>query len=171
MCFRLPTVPKFKSPTLNFLLSVLVFYNWFFSQKNVFSFKSVVVVTYIKTNFTKSVFVAFAHCRQHVSRDQTVSQWKWSSNEPWYHVTDWKCRYNSSVFIKSTSGKSKIISKNKIIIRPTYPNFKKHVTGNTHIFFVWPYPSPIINIITIRADWGMETTKVWSNLLIGESGY
>ena len=29
---------------------------------------------------------------------------------------------------------NKIIAKNKIIIRPTYPNFKKHVTGNTHNF-------------------------------------
>ena len=26
------------------------------------------------------------------------------------------------------------ISKNKKIILPTYHNFKKHVTGNTHIF-------------------------------------
>ena len=26
------------------------------------------------------------------------------------------------------------MSKNKKKIRPTYPNFKKHVTGNTHIF-------------------------------------
>ena len=136
MCFRLPTVPKFKSSTLSFLLSFLVFYNWFFSQKSVFSFKSVFVASYIKNNFTESVFVTFARCRQHASRDQTVSQWKWSSNEPWYHVTDWKiqCRYTSSVFIKRTSGKSKIISKHKKIIRPTYPNFKKHVTGNTHIF-------------------------------------
>ena len=134
MCFRLPTVPKFKSPTLSFLLSFLVFYNWFFARKNVFSFKSVFVATYIKTNFTKSVFVTFVRRRQHVNRDQTVSQWKLSSNEPWHHVTDWKCRYTSYVFIKSTSGKSKIISKNKKTIRPTYPNFKKHVTGNTHIF-------------------------------------
>ena len=36
-------------------------------------------------------------------------------------------------FIKSTSGKQNYC-KNKKIIRPTYPNFKKHVTRNTHIF-------------------------------------
>ena len=134
VCFRLPTVPKIKSLTLSFLLLFLVFYNWFFSQKKIFSFKSVFVASYIKNNFTKSVFVTFACCRQHVSRDQTVSQWKRSSNKPWHHMTDLKCRYTSSDFIKRTSGKSKIISKNKKIIRPTYPNFKKHVTGNTHIF-------------------------------------
>ena len=95
-----PSLSLSHRPWVFFLLLFLVFYNWFFSQKNVFSFKSVFVATYIKTKFTKSVFVTFARCRQHVSRDQTVSQWKWSSNEPWHHVTDWKYRYTSSVFNK-----------------------------------------------------------------------
>ena len=50
VCFRLLTIPKFRSPTLTFLLSFfLFFYNWFFSQKYVFSFKSVFVATYIKS--------------------------------------------------------------------------------------------------------------------------
>ena len=42
-------------------------------------------------------------------------------------------RYTSSGFIRVLQA-NKIITKNKKIIRPTYPNFKKHVTGNTHIF-------------------------------------
>ena len=71
--FRLPTIPKFRSPTLIFLLSFLIFCYWFFSQKSVFSFKSISVTTYIKNNFSKSVFVAFAHSWQQVRRDQTVS--------------------------------------------------------------------------------------------------
>ena len=47
MCFRLPIVPKFRSPTLTFLLSFVVFYNRFLSLKNVFSFKTVFVAAYI----------------------------------------------------------------------------------------------------------------------------
>ena len=57
MCFRLPTVPKFRSPTLIFLLLFLAFYSRFFSQKNVFNFKFIFVAAYMKNNFTKSVFV------------------------------------------------------------------------------------------------------------------
>ena len=34
----------------------------------------------------------------------------------------------------TTLQENKIISNNKKIIRPTYPNFKNHVTGNTHDF-------------------------------------
>ena len=63
MCSRLPTVPKFKSPILSFLLSFLFFYNYIFSQKNIFSFKSIFVKNYNKTNFTKSIIVTFACCR------------------------------------------------------------------------------------------------------------
>ena len=37
MCFRLPTVPKFRSPTLLFLLSFLVFYNIDSSRRKMFS--------------------------------------------------------------------------------------------------------------------------------------
>ena len=52
VCFRLPT--------LNFLLSFLVFYNRFFSQK-VFSVSSLFLLQPIlKKNFSKSVFVTFA---------------------------------------------------------------------------------------------------------------
>ena len=134
MCFRLPTVPKLRSPTLTFLLSFLVFYNWFFSQKSVFSFKSIFVATCIKNNFSKSVFVTFVRSWQHVRRDQTVSHWKWRSSGPWHQATDWKCRYSSSVFIKTYFRQIKLMKKIKKIIRPTYPNCKKHVTGNTHIF-------------------------------------
>ena len=45
-----------------------------------------------------------------------------------------KCRYTSSVFIKVLQA-NKIISKYKKIFLPTYPNFKKHVTGNTIFLF------------------------------------
>ena len=90
MCNRLPTIPKYRSLTLIFLLSVFLFYNWFFSQKNVFSFKTIFVATYIKNNFTKSAYVTFTHSWQRVSRDQTVSHWNLRSNELWHHVTDWK---------------------------------------------------------------------------------
>ena len=38
------------------------------------------------------------------------------------------------LFLQKVLQANKIIAKNKEIIRPTYPNFKKHVTGNTHIF-------------------------------------
>ena len=72
--FRLSAVPKFKSPTLSFFIVVFGFLQLILLGKNVFSVKSVLVATYIETNFTKSVFVTFARCRQHVSRDQTVSQ-------------------------------------------------------------------------------------------------
>ena len=48
-------MPKFRAPTLTFLMLFLGFYNCFFSQKNVFSDKSSFVTTYIKTDFTKSV--------------------------------------------------------------------------------------------------------------------
>ena len=41
VCFRFPTTPKFRSLTLIFLLSFLLLYNWFFSEKNVFTFKSI----------------------------------------------------------------------------------------------------------------------------------
>ena len=75
MCFRLPTVPKFRSPiALTFLLSFLVFYHRFFSQKNVFSFKSVFVATYIKS---ESVFVTFAL----QSADNTSAKIKLLSNK------------------------------------------------------------------------------------------
>ena len=39
------------------------------------------------------------------------------------------------LFLRKVLQVNKIIAENKIIIRPTYPNFKKQVTGNTHIFF------------------------------------
>ena len=38
------------------------------------------------------------------------------------------------LFLQKVLQATKIIAKIKIIIRPTYPNFKKHVTGNRHIF-------------------------------------
>ena len=38
------------------------------------------------------------------------------------------------LFLQKVLQANKIIAKNKKIIRPTYPKFKKHVTGNTHIF-------------------------------------
>ena len=43
-------------------------------------------------------------------------------------------RYSNSVFIKTYFRQIKILQKIKKLIRPTYPNCKKHVTGNTHIF-------------------------------------
>ena len=137
MCFRLQTVSKFSSPTLIFLLSFLFFYNWFFSQKNVFSFKSIFVVTYIKTNFnTKSVFATFARCRQHVSRDQTVSQWNEGATS---RDTTWqteKCRYTSSVFIKSTSDKKNYYkNKTNIFYLPTL--ILKSMKPETRIFFLF----------------------------------
>ena len=124
VCFRLPTVPKFRSPTLIFFIGVFgFFYNCFFSQKNVFSFQFIFVATYIKNNFSKRVFVAFERSGQHVSRDQTVR----------HHLTDWN--WNVAVlFLQKVLQGNKIIAKNKKIIRPTYHNFKKHVTGNIHIF-------------------------------------
>ena len=38
------------------------------------------------------------------------------------------------LFLQNVLQANKIIAKNKIIIRPTYPNSKMHVTRNTHIF-------------------------------------
>ena len=38
------------------------------------------------------------------------------------------------LFLSKVHQANKIISKNKKIILPAYPNFKKHVTGNAHIF-------------------------------------
>ena len=78
------------------------FYNWFFSEKNVSTFKSQLtlkVTTCIKADCNKRLeticFWSVRARQKQVSRDQTVSKGKWRSNEPWY----------SSVFIKSTSGK------------------------------------------------------------------
>ena len=42
--------------------------------------------------------------------------------------------YFAVLFSQKVLQASKIITKNKIIIWPTYPIFKKHVTGNTHFF-------------------------------------
>ena len=139
VCFRLPTVSKLGHRPWFFYCRFWFFtINWFFSQKNVFCFKSISVATYIKNNFTKSVFVTFARSGQHVSRDQTVSYWKWRNNEPWHRVTDWKMSIKQFCFYKTYFRQTKLFQKIKKIIRPTYPNFMKHVTGNTHIFFVWP---------------------------------
>ena len=38
------------------------------------------------------------------------------------------------LFLQKVLQANKIIAKNKIIIRPTYPNLKKHVTRNTQNF-------------------------------------
>ena len=114
---------------------------WFFitdfSRRKMFSVSSLFLLHLILKITSLKVFLSRLRTADNTSAEIKPffnSQWKWSSNEPWHHVTDWKCRYTSSVFIKYTSGKSKIISKNKKIIRPTYPNFKKHITGNTYIF-------------------------------------
>ena len=40
----------------------------------------------------------------------------------------------SVLIYKKYFRQTKFLQKIKNIIRPTYPNFKKHVTGNTHIF-------------------------------------
>ena len=36
------------------------------------------------------------------------------------------------LFVQKVHQANKIIAENKIIIRPTYPNFKKHVTAGPH---------------------------------------
>ena len=87
--------------------------NLFFSQRNVFSFKSIFVATYIKNNFTKSIFVTFARSGQHVSRDQTVSHWKWRNNEPWHRVTDWKMSIKQFCFYKTYFWQTKLFQKIK----------------------------------------------------------
>ena len=140
MCVSgLPTVPKFRSPTLIFLLSFLVFYNWFFSQKSVFNFKYIFVATSIKNNLiSKSVFVTFT---AQLTTCQTRSKLLAIENEgAMGRDTTWQTEnVNIAVlFYKNILQANKIIAKNKKIIRPTYPNCKKQVTGNTY-FFVWPY--------------------------------
>ena len=56
VCFRLPTIPKFRSPAPIFL-SFLGFFTFDSSQKNVFTFKSIFVATYTKTNSTRPMKV------------------------------------------------------------------------------------------------------------------
>ena len=63
VCFRLPTVPMFRSLTLIFFIIVYGFLQLILLAEKCFQFKSIFVSTYIKTNFTKSVFVTFTCCR------------------------------------------------------------------------------------------------------------
>ena len=86
---------------LSFFIVVFGFLQLIFLAEKCFKFQFYFVATYIKNNFTKSVFVTFVRCRQHVSRDQTVlaNENQWRSNEPRHHVADRKCRYVSSVFM------------------------------------------------------------------------
>ena len=150
MCFRLPTVPKLWSPTLSFYCRFWFFYNLFFSQKNVFSYKSIFVATYVKTDSTGDTVISYLL---------------------------YNCRYVSFVFIKCTVQANIFFFQKKIILPtylptylstylpsylpiylptflpiylpiylptylstylptylPTYHNFKKHITGNTPIF-------------------------------------
>ena len=52
------------------------------------------------------------------------------------------------LFLRKVLQANKIIAENKIIIRPTYPNFKKQVTGNTHIFFLFG-PSVLVLLFKV----------------------
>ena len=121
VCFWLPTVPKLRSPTLIFILLLLNFCNQFL-QKNVFSFcfHNICVLR----NTSADVKLLANEKEEATSRDTMWQTEKMLIFQFWFY--------------KKYFRQIKLFQKIKKIILPTYPNFKKHVTGNTHVFFVWP---------------------------------
>ena len=112
-----------------FFIVVFGFLQLILFAEKCFQFQVYFVATYIKTNFTKSVSSAADNTSVEIKLLASEKEGGTSRDIMWQTE---KWRYASSVFIKKVFQANRYISKNTKIFLPTYPNFKKHVTGNTY---------------------------------------